>query len=282
VTSALETEREITLGAGTLELVVLGFRGQPADPTGRLIAAVYDPRDHVHALASGFGNPLSLLVPAGRYDVRIEYGVGLSPPSGGATVAWLRGVEVRAGQATAQTFDLQLGELKLDILEAAGRPAEAANLVFYLTPVGDPATRSATVALLNTATLQLAPGSYEVIADYAGTGLLRAGPVATVQVKEGESLAQSIDLKLARLRVEVYDAPGRLSAVAASAWAYPAGTRADSFAAVYGQNPLELIVRAESAYDVVVRLDGKELVLEGVALGEGATQVRQVQAGDFK
>jgi len=81
----------------------------------------------------------------------------------------------------------------------------------------------------------------------------------------------------------VYDAPGQLSAAPrVSAWAYPAGTRENSFHAVSGANPLELIVRAGNAYDVVVKLDNKTYTLNGVSLPAGATKVIPIAASDFK
>lgn len=283
VKTAQVTQHEINLGAGTLQLTVLGFGGKPADATARLIVHAFSPQDHQHEVAGDYGNPLTLLLPAGRYDVRLDYGVGLAPPSGGTNVQWLNGLEIQAGQTTTQTADLHLGELKLNFAEASGKALDIRQFIFYLTPPGKPQNHIVTGAFMDAATVQLSPGRYDVIGDYAGTGLARAGAIATVEVKEGQSIAQTIDLKLARLRVEVYDAPGQLSTASrVNAWAYPAGTRDTSFASVYGQNPLELIVRAGTAYDVVVRLDGKQLELNSISLEEGATKIVQVNAGDFK
>jgi len=283
VKTAQVTQHEIDLGAGTLQLTVLGFGGKPADATARLFAYAFSPQDHQHEVAVTYGNPLTLLLSAGRYDVRLDYGVGLAPPSGGTNVQWLNGVEIQAGQTTTQTVTLHLGELKLNFVEASGRALDAKQFVFYLTPPGEPQNHVVTGAFMDAATLQLSPGRYDVIGDYASTGLARAGAIATVEVQEGQSIAQIIDLKLARLRVEVYDAPGQLSTASrVNAWAYPAGTRDTSFTSVYGQNPLELIVRAGVAYDVVVRLDGKQLELNSISLEEGATKMVQVNAGDFK
>jgi hypothetical protein len=157
------------------------------------------------------------------------------------------------------------------------------QFLFYLTPPGDPQDHIVTGAFLDSATLQLPPGTYDVIADYAGTNLAHAGSVGTVQVTAGQSIAQTINLKLSRLHIEVYDAPVKLSAaprVGASAFA--AGTRDNGFATVYGANPVDLIVRAGSAYDVVVKLDSKTYTLNGVSLPEGATKVIQINASDFK
>ncbi len=277
------TAQEINLGAGTLQLTVLGFGGKPADATARLMVRAFSPQDHQHEVAVTYGNPLTLLLPAGHYDVRIEYGVGLAPPSGGTNVQWLNGVEIQAGQTTTQTVDLHLGEVKLNFVEAAGKALDAKQFIFYLTPPGESQNHVVTGAFMDAATLQLSPGQYDVIGDYASTGLARAGAIATVEVKRGESLAQTIDLKLARFRVEVYDAPGQLSAAPrVSAWAYPAGTRENSFHAVSGANPLELIVRAGNACDVVVKLDNKTYTLNGVSLPAGATKVIPIAASDFK
>lgn len=282
VKTAQVTQQEISLGAGTLQLTVLGLGGKLADSGSRLIVSVFSPQDHQHAVAANFGNPLNFVLPAGRYDVRIDYGVGLAPPSGGTIVQWLNGVEIQAGQTTTQTFALHLGGVTVNFIEASAKAVDIKNFIFYLTPPGESQNHVVVGAFMDTATFQLSPGTFDVFADYTGTGLVRSA-VATVEVKEGESLAQTIDLKLARVRVEVYDAPGQLSAGArVSAWAYPTGTRDSSFATVYGANPLELIVRAGLAYDLVTKLDGRTFELDNISLEEGTMRLIKLNASDFK
>lgn len=178
---------------------------------------------------------------------------------------------------------MNLGEVRLNFTAASGKAVEVKNFAFYLTPPGDPGNHLVTGAFLDAATLQRLPGTYDVIADYAGTNLARAGSIARIQVTAGQSIAQTINLNLALIQLEVLDAPGKPSATTrVSAWAYPTGTRDSSFITLYGANPLDLIVRAGVSYDIVVKLDGKTYELNGVALSEGTTEVVQINASDFK
>ncbi|MGB8643973.1 MAG: FlgD immunoglobulin-like domain containing protein, partial [Anaerolineae bacterium] len=276
--------QEINLGAGSLELNVLAFGGHPADAGGRLTVQAFSPQDHKTAIATVFNNPAKLLLPAGNYDIRVIYAVApLSPNVIGSVEQWVNGITIQPGETVTREDDLQLGAVKLDILEAAGKPAEPQSISLTLYPHGNSVTPAADMISVNSATLQLLPGSYDVIADYAHTTLRKQGPIATVQIAAGQSTAQTIDLRLGRIDIQVYDASGQLvDGNRLSAQAYPAGKRDASFASDSLANPVELILLSDTSYDLVVTLDGKTVELTGQSVKEGATQVLKLNASDFK
>jgi hypothetical protein len=131
--------------------------------------------------------------------------------------------------------------------------------------------------------IPLPGGAYDMTVDYRGTQLQYAPPVATVEVKEGQDITQTVDLQLARVHIEVNDAPGQPNDGArVVAWAYPAGTRDSPFGSADGANPFDLIVRAGITYDVVVHLEGLQIELDDLTLEEGVIKVIQLSASDFK
>ena len=277
-------KQEISLGAGSFQLKVLAFGGQPAEAGGRLTVQAFTPQDHKTAIATDYNNPAKLLLPAGNYDIQVAYGVAAPNPNTlGAIEEWLNGIVIEPGGTVNQDFDLRLGEVKLDILEATGKPADAKNINLFIYPHGDSSKLAAGTITINSATFQLLPGSYDVVADYANTNLRKQGPIATFQVTAGESVAQTIDLKLGRIDIQVYDASGQLvDGNRLTVQVYPAGTRDTSFAFASLANPLELTVLSDTNYDVVATLDGKKLELAGQSVKEGDTLLLKLNASDFK
>jgi flagellar hook assembly protein FlgD len=279
------TRHELNLGSGVLRLNVLSFAGQPAATNAQLVVDAYSPKDHTQSLAHDFANPANLRLPAGRYDIRVQYGVvPLNPNTGGVIVRWINGIEIQAGQTLTQELDLHLGEVKVEVLEAAGKVADANNLIFNIYPQGDRTNNTATALYTNHETFQLPPGEYEVVASYYGNEYESSGSIrSTLHVIEGQSTASSVNLQLGRIRVEVRDALGQLvPADELSVNAYPAGQRGTSSAIVYNQNPVELFLRSKTVYDLVVDLNGKQLVLAGQSVNEGESVSVKLNASDFK
>jgi hypothetical protein len=277
------------LNTGVLQLTVLGYGGQPAEAGGQLFVSAFGPRDHDHLLASDPANPSALRLPAGTYDVQITYQAAAtsSPFVGGQLTQWVNGLTVTAGVTTTQTYDLKLGRVSLTVLEAANKPVPDGNysFAFRIYHAEDLNYFIAAVIVTSTATLQLAPGSYVVKADYPGTNLQKQDQRAqTFEVKSGQSLAYTFDLKLGHLWVEVDDDQGQpVAADQVTASASPAATPNATFADAYNTNPSDLPLQAGVTYTVVITLNtGRQLTLANQQVREGDVQTIKVYTRDFK
>ena len=167
--------------------------------------------------------------------------------------------------------------------EAAGKAADPNDLNFDIFRQGDRTRPIASALSTASATLQLPSGVYEVTADYAGARLGQSASLASFEVKEGQSVDTTINLKVGRVQVEIDDAPGRLSAKErVSAQLFPAGQRDQTISSVAATNPLSLVAPAGGSYDIVLQLDTLQLVLPPLTIGEGVTSTLKVNASDFK
>jgi flagellar hook assembly protein FlgD len=288
ITAGQVAIREVNLGSGTLHVNVLAYPGQPTNP-GILAVAAFAPGNHTDSVAEvGYtSSPVDLHLAAGTYDLHIGYSVSPDQPHIGGTIdTWSNGVTIAAGQTLTQDVNLGLGEAALTVLEATGKPADANRLGFYIVPHGERDYRRAIVGILylNTALLQLHPGTYDVIADYDHTNLEAAGPVgAPFEVKEGQRVSEVVDLRLGRLRVEVSDGSGRrIDDSHVSFRVSPPGKPDEYSPSADGTDPLGLPLVAGRLQDALLELnDGKRLVVPGQTVNEGETLVLKVKVDDF-
>jgi hypothetical protein len=275
-------------GTGVLALSVLAYAGQPAEAGGRLVVQAYRQPDHDTLIAADYNNPTQLSLPAGTYDLRLDYAAARSSPFViGAVSQWIEGVTIEAGQTANRTYDLQLGQVHIDALEAAGKPVTGDNYSFALRlrPASDPSTVAATIIVTNTATLLLPAGRYQVQAEFPGTNLARVDQSGqTFDVIAGQAVDYTLNLRLGHLLLEVNDGGGRLVAPArVTVLVYPAGQRDQQFALTVGANPADLPLQAGQAYDLEVRLDGGgKLTLEGQQVAEGEVKTVRVSEREFK
>jgi hypothetical protein len=273
---------------GVLQFSVLSYAGQPAQAGGRLVVQAYSPQDHQTLLATEYDNPASLRLPAGRYDLHLSYLVAPSGPYvGGYDEQWVDGLSIEPGLTTTQSYDLKLGQVALTVLEAAGQPVADGNYGFSIRVYhpNDLNSAAATVIVTSTATLQLAPATYQVQVDFPGTNLFKQVQSAqTFEVKAGQSLAYTVDLKLGHVQVEVDDELGQaIAAARVNANAFPAGNPDTPFAFTYGANPADLVLQAGTSYNLVLTLDnGQRLTLPNQQVREGQTQLIKVNVRDFK
>jgi hypothetical protein len=277
------TTQEINLGSGQLEINVLSYAGRPA-VGGLLIASAYRPEDHETRIGTSlFQNPARMRLPGGAYDILLDYTVG--PHAGGEVKVWINGVTITPGETTTLEQNLHLGAVDLSVFEAPGKPGDAGRLVFFVYPRGTRDERTVTALFINSVTAEIPPGAYDVIADYGGTELRNVMTPVPIEVREGLTTTQSIDLALARAQILVVDDSGQpIAAERVDAHAYTAGQRDKSFAFSLFRNPMELVLLGGVAYDFVIELDGgaKKLTLERQTVVVGDTLVVTVKESDFK
>lgn len=208
----------------------------------------------------------------------------LNPNTGGTIVRWINGIEIQAGQTLTQQFDLHLGEVKVDVLEAAGKAADAENLIFTIYPQSDRALSAATALYANHETFLLPPGEYEVAANYYGNGHESGESTgSSFRVIEGQSIASSVNLQPGRIRIQVQVASGQVvPADEVVVNAYPAGQRDTSAATIYNQNPAEIFLRSKTVYDLVIDFNGKQVMVAGQSVNEGESMSFKLNASDFK
>lgn len=279
---------EINLNSGLLSLQVYARDGELAEAGGRLLVEAVDPRDHSKVISVAYrSNPVDLPLPAGSYDIRVDYGTAASGQEGvvsGNVTSWITGLTVQSGQTITREYNLKLTPVTISVLEAQGKHAPTGALSFQVFASGK-FDSSIASALTDTAHLELPEGTFSVVADYRGTELKKAGPVGDpIAVKYGQQIDRTINLGLGHISVEVRDEQGQLSAandLAASA--YRAGQRDIWFATAFEANPLDLAVRAGNPYDIVLQLgDGRTLTLAGQRVGEGSVLTLKVARQDYK
>ncbi|MEP7358958.1 MAG: hypothetical protein ABI847_17040 [Anaerolineales bacterium] len=273
---------------GSLELTVIGFAGQPAETNGRLVVEAFAPGRHDQPIASDVANPTGLRLPPGSYDIKISYFTSqYSNMSGGTSVQWLEGVAITAGQTVTRSLDLKLGEVNLTVLEAAGKPYVDTEFrfAFRVYSQGQRTGELAWVIVTSTVTLQLPPGTYDVVVDFPDTNLAQLEqPGQSFEVKAGQTEAVTIDLKLGRLQVEVDDAAGRpVDPVGIFVYADLAEQPDQEFSFSFNFNPANLPMRAGVAYTFRIGLgDGRSLALGAQQVGEGEVKLVKVSEADFK
>ncbi len=278
------TQQSVNLGSGSLHYDVFAYAGQVAYPDNLTVYA-YRPDDHQTVIGQAlFRSPFDLLLPAGTYDILFDYGLGHSAGAGGDLKDWETGVVVQSGQAISLTHNFHLGEAQIDVVEAAGKPADTNLTTFYIYRPGDRSSSVAQGLFANTDKFQLPPGQYEVVAQYYTTDLDKINPPTILQVTEGQSSSVSINLHAGRVEVQVNDAPGQITDKnRVTAYAYPVGKRDSSFASVVYVNPLSLIVPAGVPFDVDIALDnGQHLTLSNQVVQEGQALTLNVNVSDFK
>ena len=268
---------EMNLNSGLLQLQVYARDGELAEAGGRMLVQAVDPHDHSKVLSTAStSNPADLPLPAGTYDIRIDYGTAASGQEGvvlGSVTSWLTGVTVQSGQTLTQDYNLKLTPVTVRVLEAQNKPAPAGMVSFQVSIAGT-SDRFVAAALTDTARLELPEGTFSVLADYTGTSLRASGPVGDpITIKYGQQMDRTIDLGLGHISVQVQDDQGSLvQASGLSASAYPAGQHDSAFANASNSNPLDLVVRAGQPYDIVLRLsDGKSVTMPGQKADEGGT-----------
>ncbi len=190
-------ERILELGPGTLVLGVT-VNQQPWDARVRVVDAASEQdmiRDFGTTMLSGRNNPRSYSLPAGVYDVEFTGNRLLGGP------AWVRGVEVSAGQQTEQIHDFELGTLKLGLTQN-GRPLEGR------VKIVDPSTGQDLIRDFGTSRIGNAnPRSYELPAgiydvEFTGSGILgEAAWVRGVEVSAGRQAEQIHDFQLGTLKL---------------------------------------------------------------------------------
>jgi hypothetical protein len=141
------------------------------------------------------------------------------------------------------------------------------------------------VIVTDTMTLQLAAGRYVLQAQYPRAELsLQNLPPMTFEVRAGESLDYTFDLKLGHLSVEVDDAAGQpIDPAQLNATATRPGNPNQFLASSFSENPADLPLVAGQRYDILIQLaDGRHLTLTDQHVTEGETRTVKVSLGDFK
>ena len=133
---------EMNLNSGLLQLQVYARDGEPAEAGGRMLVQAVDPHDHSKVLSpASTSNPADLPLPAGTYDIRIDYGTAASGQEGvvlGSVTSWLTGVTVQSGQTLTQDYNLKLTPVTVSVLEAQNKQAPAGMLSFQVLSPASP------------------------------------------------------------------------------------------------------------------------------------------------
>ena len=175
---------------GDCEELGVTVNQQPWDARVRIVDTANQQdmiRDFGTSMLSGSNNPRSYSLPAGVYDVEFTGSNILGGP------AWMRDIEVGAGQQLEQIHDFQLGTLKLGLTQS-GRPLSGAvNIInqangqrmiknFGTSRIGNPNPRS----------YELPAGIYDV--EFTASGI-QAEPARRrgIQVEVGKTIEQIVD-----------------------------------------------------------------------------------------
>jgi flagellar hook assembly protein FlgD len=255
--------------SGTLRVQVNQWAGQPARSSVNLNVSVYQQgiRTTVVARADADSSPRFKL-PAGRYDVVVEYNAGR---------AEARGVAVQRGQEMAQEIDLGLGELDVAPVVAAGHPVTDDAYV-QVSRSDDPSGTALLTDYGTTPGFILPPGKYDVSVEYKG--LQRK--VHGVQVEVGQVSKQEVSMESGIFALTLYSRDG----VAAEGGgrlevrAYSPQDHTQSIGTSY-DNPAELFVPA-GTYDFRVEYGTNPLREQaGIVSGDIVSWLNgiQVQAG---
>lgn len=279
---------QVNLNSGLVRLQIDARDGEPAETGGRLQVQAVDPKDHTRTLSSAsLMNPAELPLPAGTYDIRIDYGVAAAGQEGtvfGFTTHWVTGVTLQSGQTIDQQINLKLTPVTISLVDTPGKPSPAGAVTFRLAPTSEPGLILA-ATLTDTARLDLPEGQYSIMPEYKGADLKSSGPLGEpISVKYGEPSEHELSLAMGHLSVDFGDGQGNsLDPSGLSALAYPAGQRDTPFSTAFDTNPLDLPLRAGVDYDIVLRLtDGRTLVLSGQRAAEGESITVKVSEQDFK
>jgi hypothetical protein len=186
-------------GTSKLQVDVTEANGKPAreaDVTIKVFrAGTTEALDTAYSKASATFN-----LKPGSYQVQVEYDndVKVISPA----------VEVKEGQPAKQAVNLGLGQVQVEVLEAAGRSARDGDVSVKVYKAGD-TSKAVTVVYSKAKTgIYLAPGAYQLEVDYANE-IKQLGE--TFQVTEGQTTAQSINLQVGAAQVEVYETSGKLA-----------------------------------------------------------------------
>ncbi len=284
------TKREINLGSGLLRLTVQASAGMPLDRT--VIVEAFRPQDHKTSVAATYGaNVLELRLPAGVYDLRITTSASKSSRLNVSAdiVQWTNGVQIQPGETLSLDYNLHLGEARIQVFEATGKSADEKLVSFCIVPQGqrDCTNRVLLASGINSVQALLPVGVYEVIPDYSGTSLRNLGPAGSpLEVKEGQSVSQTINLKLGRIQVQVLDASGqpiKFERLQISAFLPGKRETREAFSRAISLTPVDLVVQADVPYEVEIVLDGaKKVVLTGQTVNEGETRTLMLKETDFK
>ena len=279
------TQQEVNLGSGVLQINTWSYANQPAD-NNRLIAFAYRPDDHDKPVGQAlYMSPLIMRLPAGTYDVQLKYDVGKSKGTAlGTQVPWLNGVEVQSGITNTVDYNFHFGVAKVNVIEATGKPTDNNLLTFYIYPRGQRDTRIGGGLYIDSGTYEIPAGSYDVVAGYSDSAFEKFLPATPLEVTEGQATEVTVNLKAARLHLEVDDAPGQLTVKdRLTVRAYPAGQPDTNFASSGFHNPLDLVLQSDTAYDIVIELDNKtQYTLTNQTIKEGDTLAVTLNTGDFK
>ena len=246
--------------AGGEEIAVtVTVNGQPAETGGRLAVQAFTQADPAVLVATSFENPGVLVVPAGTYDVLVEYRAAFQQANVNGTIkTWLRDVSVESGSDVSQSVDLELGSATIVVTESDGVAPDLSVLGMTLRSLDD--DRVSDLAALRDGSSDLRPPGRVV----RGNGRLcrdkpperRAGGDhhgrgRAVGHREHRSAARPP--AGARARRQRFLVPAEQLQVTTV-------TRSDApdhaFAQGFGVNPADLIVPGDTLFDVVVTLKG--------------------------
>lgn len=187
-------------GAGQLEVEVTESNGKPArenDLTIRVFkqGATANPVETIYSKAQ-----TTIDLKAGAYQVEVLYlnDVRVMSPV----------VEIKEGQPTRQAINLGLGQVQVEVLEAAAKTARDNEVTLRVFKDGDTSKPVVTVYSHARTNIYLRPGSYQLETEYTNEVKV-AGP--TFQVTEGQVTNQSINLQVGQVQLEIYETTGRLA-----------------------------------------------------------------------
>ncbi len=160
---------------------------------------IYKPGDYNTVIAdASYTNKAEVALSPGTYEIVIIY----------ANQIKMSGTifEIKEGQITSQTINLQVGRTQIQLFEADNIPARDADVQMKIYKPGDTNNVIADASYANKADIALKPGTYQAVIKYANLIEVTA---PTFEIKEGQSLPQTINLHVGRIQLQVTDASGK-------------------------------------------------------------------------
>lgn len=281
--------QSIDLGSGVVTVAVDAWAGTPAY-ANQLIVRAFRPDDHQNPVGQAlYVNPGEIRLPAGTYDLYVRYDGSAETHASASIERWITGVTVTTGGTTPVNVNLDLGELDLSVLQAAGVPATPSSVVVRIVPDQTPDIQHEVGAMLyiQQGVLQLPAGRYRAIVRYDRSDT-EASPLPQVfEVVTGQRATQSIDLALGHLSVALVDTSGTPITPAGLLAFYAQATDTSFAITVFNTSPTDFSLRAGVAYAITAQIDPPSgdpiyAALGTVTLGEGQQQTLTVTLDQFQ
>lgn len=280
VTSGRAVRREVNLGSGAYTLDVLQDRTGLLAESGRMTVRANRAGTQEKVGQALYQNPAKMRLPAGEYDVVLEYAPSDHGPY---IVARFDRVRVEAGQTVGQIHNLGLGTALLQFSEASGKRADPLGLTFDVLPAGatDPQTRVAGDLYAAESQARLRPGAYTARVLYFGNEPVYSAPF---EAREGATTTVQINLRMGRIEVEVVDGAGvRLAPTSVTMSLYDTARDERPMLGSIYDNPATFIAPAGKTYRLVVNgPNNTRAEVRGIQASEGQTKRVQVGSAELR